>query len=361
MKHLTKQFLERSLEAESFESVDDYEEILLKSIPIIDVRSTSEFAQGALPEAVNLPLLTDEERKRVGIAYKEGGQASAIATGLKLLPKERRDKRVAGWIQFLHDHPNALICCWRGGLRSKVVQSWLRDTGREVPRIVGGSKALRTSCLQMIDAAGQYNYLIVAGRTGTGKTQLLNEIRPSIDLEGLALHRGSAFGGDTASQPPPISFESALAKDLLRFKGAANILVEDESRVIGKLAIPESLFGKMGRSPVVVLQVEKAARIQNIYESYVQRTSELEMLANLEKIRKRLGLERYSEIRASIENAYQTNKYEDHSIWLTLLLQYYYDPMYDYQLARKKDRVVYRGSKSAVKEFLTTKHAFEAQ
>ena len=360
MKHLAKQFLERSIEAETFEAVDNYEEILRNSIPIIDVRSPSEFTQGAVRHAVNLPLLTDEERKLVGIAYKRGGQTSAIATGLELLSNEERDNRIDGWIQFLHEHPDALICCWRGGLRSKIVQTWLRNTGREVPRIVGGSKALRNSCLQLIDAAGQYDYVIVAGRTGTGKTQLVKEIRPSIDLEGLALHRGSAFGGDTAVQPPPISFESALAQDLLRFKQAANILVEDESRVIGKLAIPESLFSKMGRSPVVVLQTEKAVRIQHIYASYVRGTIESEMLANLEKIRRRLGVERYHEIRASLQNAYHTNTYQDHAIWLSQLLQYYYDPMYDYQLARKKERVIFQGSKNAVKEFLTNKLAFES-
>lgn len=361
MKHLANQFLEKTLEAEAFETVGDFQQILLKSIPIIDVRSPLEFAQGAVSSAVNLPLLNDVERKKVGTAFKEGGQPSAIAKGLEILPIEVRDVRVARWVRFLDQHPNALICCWRGGLRSKIVQTWLHETGWQVPRVVGGSKAIRTFCMNTIDAAGQYDYIVLAGRTGSGKTQLLKELRPSIDLEGLAQHRGSAFGGDTASQPPPVNFESALARDLLSLQGTRSILVEDESRVIGKLAIPESLFDKMSISPVVVLEADEAERIHHIYQTYVQGTPEEVMLSNLEKIQKRLGMERYCEIRASIENAYFTRDREDHFSWLTLLLRYYYDPMYDYQLARKKDRLIYSGSKSAVKEFLMTYHKFQTK
>ena len=358
MKHLANQILERTLEVEAFETVDDIRQILLESVPIIDVRSPIEFAHGAVPNAVNLPLLNDDERRQVGLAYKEGGQVSAITKGLEILPKENRDVRVRRWIRFLEQHPNAVICCWRGGLRSKIVQTWLYATGWQVPRIAGGSKAIRTFCMNRIDAAGQHNYVVLAGRTGSGKTQLLEELHPSIDLEGLAHHRGSAFGGDTASQPLPVSFEGALVRDLLRFQHRRSILVEDESRVIGKLAIPEALFKKMGQSPVVVLQEEETGRIQHIYLSYVQGTAEEVMLSNLEKIRKRLGTERYDEIRAAIQNAYNTRDREDHFHWLALLLRYYYDPMYDYQLARKKDRLIFSGSKNAVKEFLLTKYEF---
>ena len=361
MKYSANRFLEKTLEAEALETVDDFQQILLESIPIIDIRSPLEFALGAVPNAVNLPLLNDGERKRVGTAYKEGGQATAIAEGLEILPQEVRDVRVERWVRFLKRHPNALICCWRGGLRSKIVQTWLYETGWQVPRIVGGSKALRTFCLNTIEAAGLHNYVVLAGRTGSGKTQLLEELQPSIDLEDLAHHRGSAFGGDTASQPPPVNFESALARDFLRFQHTRSILVEDESRVIGRLAIPESLFKKMARSPIVVLQADEAERIQHIYRSYVQETSEAVMLSNLEKIRKRLGMERYYEIRASIQDAYSSGDREDHFSWLTLLLRYYYDPMYDYQLDRKKDRLVYSGTKVAVKEFLMTELEFQSK
>lgn len=354
MKPLPKKFPELNLEADCLPTVDDYQQILLNDVPIVDVRSPREFVQGAIPNAVNLPLLTDDERKSVGIAYKVGGQASALSCGLELLPKEKQAKLKAGWIQFLQNHPNALICCWRGGLRSKIVQTWLQEAGWRVPRIEGGSKALRSFCLRAIDAANQYNYVVLAGRTGTGKTQLLEELHPSIDLEGLAHHRGSAFGGDTATQPSPVSFESALASDLLRVQGSAGILIEDESRVIGKLAIPESLFKKMRTSPVVVLQADNTSRLQHIYESYVKGTSEAIMLANLEKIQKRLGLERYQVIRASIQHGYHTSDREDHFAWLSLLMKFYYDPMYDYQLAQKKERVIYRGRKQSVKAFLKT-------
>ena len=358
MKHLANQFLERTLEIEVLETADDIGLILLESIPIIDVRSPLEFAHGAIPSAVNLPLLNDEERRKVGTAYKQGGQESAIAKGLEILPKERREVHIAGWVSFLRQHPNALVCCWRGGLRSQIVQTWLYEAGWLVPRIVGGSKAIRAFCMNTIDAAVQYNYVVLAGRTGSGKTKLLKELQPSIDLEGLAHHRGSAFGGDTAAQPLPVQFESTLAIDLLRFRHTRNILVEDESRVIGKLAIPELFFKRMGQSPVVVLQAEEKERLQHIYLSYVYGTTQEMMLSNLEKIRKRLGMERYLEIRAALKRAYDSGDREDHFSWLSLLLRYYYDPMYDYQLARKKDRVIYSGRKNDVKQFLTSKYEF---
>ena len=360
MKHLQKKYPELNLGAESLPAVDDYQRILLDLIPIMDVRSPREFAQGAIPNAVNLPLLSDDERKEVGTAYREGGQTKAISYGLEVLPKQKQAKLMTGWIQFLQRHPNALICCWRGGLRSKIVQAWLNEAGWTVPRVVGGSKALRSFCLASLDSASRYNYVIVAGRTGAGKTQLIKALQPSIDLEGIAHHRGSAFGGDTAVQPTPVNFESSLAQKLLRVKNSANILVEDESRVIGKLAIPESLFKRMGESPVVVLQADETTRLHHIYESYVQGTSEATMIANLEKIQKRLGLKRHDEIRSSIQKAYQTGDRENHFAWLTLLLKYYYDPMYDYQLTRKKERVIYCGNMSAVTEFLRTEFDFDS-
>lgn len=358
MKHSAKQFRELNIEAESYEGVDDYRQILLNSIPIIDVRAAREFAQGAVPHAVNLPLLTDDERATVGLAYKVEGQKGALAKGLDLLTPKKRIERLNGWIKCLQEHPNALICCWRGGLRSRVVQSWLHDAGWKVPRVVGGSKALRAYCMSVLEAAPRLNYVVVAGRTGSRKTDLINELQPAIDLEGLAVHRGSAFGGDTANQPSPVSFENTLAIELLRSHEAKNILVEDESRVIGKLAIPEPLFKKMGQSPVVVIHAEQSARVCDIYELYVQGTSEMVMLSNLEKIRKRLGNERYFEVQTSLRRAYHSQEVEAHLVWLTLLLRYYYDPMYDYQLKRKEDRVVFQGSKSEVKGFLRTKFGF---
>lgn len=361
MKHSAKQFRELNLEAGTHKSVDDYRQILLNSVPIIDVRSPSEFTQGTVPNAANLPLLTDDEREIVGLAFKAEGQKGALAKGLELLSQKKRIDRVLGWTQFLEEHPSALICCWRGGLRSKVVQSWLQDAGWRVPRIVGGCKALRTYCMSVLNEANRHNYVVVAGRTGSCKTQLINELQPALDLEGLACHRGSAFGGDTANQPPPISFESTLATELLRLQGVENILVEDESRVIGKLAIPESLFRKLGQSPVVVVHAKESARVQYIYESYVLGTSEADMLSNLGKIRKRLGTERFIEVQASLRLAYLSQKIEDHLVWLTSLLRYYYDPMYDYQLELKKERVVFQGSEPEVKRFLTAEWGFAVQ
>ena len=143
--------------------------VIASNTPLIDVRAPVEFAQGSLPGAVNLPLMVDEERHQVGIAYKQQGQQAAIALGERLVSGEIKQARVAAWQAYLAQHPDASIYCFRGGLRSQIAQQWLVDAGIHRPRIEGGWKALRQQLCQRIDEAAQKPMLGVAGLAGCAK------------------------------------------------------------------------------------------------------------------------------------------------------------------------------------------------
>jgi tRNA 2-selenouridine synthase len=342
--------------------VTDTEGVLREGRPLIDLRSPGEFAHGAVPSAVNLPLLTDAERAAVGTTYRHAGQAAAIALGESLVSEEVRRERLASWLRFVDATPGAMLYCWRGGLRSERVQSWLADAGRVVPRIAGGFKALRRTCIEAIErAAAGTPLLVLGGRTGSGKTALLREFEAAIDLEHLANHRGSAFGATLRPQPTPVAFENALAVELLRRSRAPCVLIEDESRTIGHLGLPQSLFAAMQRAPLVVLEVTLAERARRIAQEYVceplaqgvgRDALRERYLAASDRIRRRLGGDRHVVIRAAIDAAFASGSSDAHVDWIALLLEWYYDPMYEYQLERKHARVVFRGAWSDVRDAL---------
>lgn len=342
----------------SLSAVDDYSNILSVARPLIDVRSPAEFRRGSVPAAVNLPLLTDAERDAVGKTYKTDGHDAAVALGHDLVADDAKASRVAAWRAFAVDNPNALISCWRGGLRSQIAQSWLADDGIDLPRVAGGFKALRHCCLDTIQAAGQTRrFVVVGGRTGSGKTRLVQAAQYHVDLEGIANHRGSAFGGFPTPQPSPVTFENALAVAFLRLSPDEPVVVEDESRTIGRLAIPVALYNTLQHAPIVLLEVDDADRVDNIYREYVVDADDPEphLTASLSRIERRLGGVRYRELSALMEIAFRadtSSRRDAHHEWIRRLLEYYYDPMYDYQLAGKQDRVVMRGDPVEVADYL---------
>lgn len=331
---------------------DDYAYLLANEIPIIDVRAPAEFNQGASPTAVNLPILDDSERQEVGIEYKKRGQNAAIARGRELVRGSNRSQKIDSWNQFAAKYPNAVVCCWRGGLRSRIAQQWLAGEGLELYRVSGGSKALRQYCLSVLESSRSRKFVVLAGQTGSGKTKLIQELSPSIDLEKLANHRGSAFGRVSSPQPRPIAFEFALAIQLLRRKLDRPLLVEDESSMIGVLKIPEPFYSAMSSAPLVLLSVPLEQRVALTYESYVANSTKEMLEASLNRIRKRLGGLRFQQIHKAMTNAFCTCEREDHFRWIEMLLKYYYDPMYEYQLNKKQDRVEFQGSVADVRTYL---------
>jgi tRNA 2-selenouridine synthase len=344
--------------------VADHRRVLREGLLLIDLREPSEFALGAFPGAINLPLLTDAERAAVGTRFKQCGQQAAISLGEELVTGEVRRARIDAWRAAVAAHPDALLYCWRGGLRSQIAQEWLHQHGVDVPRIHGGYKALRRTCLNVIEEfCASAQLLVIAGRTGTGKSELLREFQATIDLERLANHRGSAFGAAFSAQPTPIGFENELAIDMLRKQAHRCLLIEDESRTIGRLALPESLVAAMQNVPLVVIEADRKERIRRIYGEYV-----LEPLADgvtmgalrvryldaVDRIRRRLGGLRHAEIRRRVETAFAVDPAQSalHEGWIGALLDGYYDPMYDHQLMAKRNRVVATGDAGTIRAFI---------
>ncbi len=336
--------------------------LLANDIPLIDLRAPVEFARGAFPTSVNLPLLGDTERHEIGLVYRHDGRAAAIARGHELVSGARRAQRIESWVDFAKHHPNCQLYCWRGGLRSQTAQSWLREAGCFVPRVAGGYKSLRRACRDALEniAGDARLWFVLAGRTGSGKTRVIGKLAHAIDLEALARHRGSAFGARAAGQPTPIAFENALAVIALQKAGRALVL-EDESRTIGRLALPGSWYERMAAAPLVLLKAPREARVRNIRSEYVDTpladgTSPAalqgQLAASLDRIRKRLGGDRHRRVGAALVEGFQTGH---HEAWIGLLLEWYYDPMYDFQLASKWERIIFSGEAEAVTEFLERK------
>ena len=335
--------------------------LIKNKIPFIDVRAPSEFILGAVPTSKNLPILSNNERTEVGKMYKENGNEAAIEKGYSLVNGKIKDKRISNWIKFVKRNPQAQMYCARGGQRSKIAQNWLKEIGVDIDIVEGGFKALRNTCIEVLDSASSDNkeWIIIAGKTGSGKTKMIKQISNSIDLEGLANHRGSAFGGFETLQPTPINFENNLAYQYLNIS-SNKVYIEDESKTIGRLVIPKKFFNKMNSSTLVLIQEPIENRIKNIYNEYVSKEIELtdehkvliSLRSKLQKISKRLGGTNYKIVDNLIKDAFQKNDYNIHYEWIKTLLESYCDKMYDYQINQKKDRCIESGTRDEINHFL---------
>jgi tRNA 2-selenouridine synthase len=335
--------------------------LLKQQQPLLDVRAPGEFQLGRLPNSFNAPILSDEERAQVGTTYKQDGHDAAVALGHRLVSGEIREKRVAAWQAYCQANPDALIMCWRGGQRSGLAQQWLGEAGLIREKVPGGFKALRSTCLQVLDTPRK-KWWLLSGRTGSAKTVLIQTLPQSVDLEGLANHRGSAFGRRLTPQPTPVTFENALAVDYLNHS-FESLIVEDESRTIGRIGLPPAWHAQMQQAPIALVEATLEERIEHIHAEYVQDARleyaaaglpETELQTRYEdavlRIKRRLGGMRLTELTHLIQQAFSHQC--DHRDWIRYLLTEYYDPMYDFQLQRKADRVQFRGSRQDVQAFL---------
>ncbi|MEL7044170.1 MAG: tRNA 2-selenouridine(34) synthase MnmH [Pseudomonadota bacterium] len=352
---------------------NDYASLFREDTPLLDTRAPIEFAHGAFPGAVNLPLMTDDERAAVGTCYKERGQAAAMALGNELVSGSLREGRIDDWQRFAEAHPDGYLYCFRGGLRSQMVQLWLAERGVVYPRILGGYKAMRGFLLEQLESCVERAELIlVSGATGTGKTRLIHRLPRALDLEGLARHRGSAFGHLVEEQPSQIDFENSLAISLLRLlaESDAPIYIEDEGRLIGRLALPETLRKRMATAPLLLLEHPVEERVDVVVEDYIvdlgrrfrerfaeegPRRHQQQLLDGLARTRKRLGGERHRDIEAQMIDAFEEQARSGstlgHRLWVHRLLTEYYDPMYDYQLRQRAGLRLFRGSRSAAERY----------
>ncbi len=353
---------------------NDFKYIVLHNIALIDVRAPIEFEKGAFPHAVNLPLMSNEERHIVGIKYKQEGHEEAIKLGHTLVKNETKIFRVKSWTDFMDAHPDAMLYCFRGGERSKISQHWISETDHEIVRFQGGYKAFRTYLMEETEkSVTQFKPYIIGGRTGSGKTLLLNRLENAIDLEALANHRGSSFGRKVISQPTQIAFENALAYDLIQKldKGSTTLVFEDEGEYIGSLYIPKTLAKYLSSAALIILETSTQDRIEITFDEYIVKAQESyrEMYAEdflekwsqsihsaMSRIKRRLGGERYKVLCQIFDEAFNAQKkstsFEKYKEWISYLLVEYYDPMYDYQIEKNKEKIIFRGSAEEIEAFL---------
>jgi tRNA 2-selenouridine synthase len=368
----------------------DYRALLLSDAPMMDVRAPVEFSKGSFPSARNLPLLTDDERHQVGTCYKESGQAAAIELGKSFLSGDAKAARLEKWTEFITTHPDSgYLYCFRGGLRSKSVQQGLQaEIGVRYPLVTGGYKAMRRFLLDELDSsvkAENSKLFLVSGKTGTGKTLVIEQLQHcSVDLEGLAHHRGSTFGQlpDNPDQPSQIDFENEISIKLLKLldAGAADgqtpqVFVEDEGNRIGCLDLPKVLYDRMkANDGIVVIEAGIEERVDVLMEAYGvvllqyfvdlygdERGPELHqsfLLDSLRRIRNRLGKVKHDEIvrlvTVAFEESNATGDVSLHRLWVAAVLEQYYDPMYEFHMAKRKDRVLFRGDRDEVIDWVMT-------
>ncbi|HEX8590426.1 tRNA 2-selenouridine(34) synthase MnmH [Pseudomonas sp.] len=354
----------------------DLREIFLHDVPMMDVRAPVEFTKGAFPGVINLPLMNDVERQKVGTRYKEDGQQAAIELGHRLVSGELKEARLEAWAAFARRHPEGLLYCFRGGLRSQITQQWLKsEAGIEYPRVIGGYKAMRSFLIEVTDqAVAQCDFVLVGGLTGSGKTEVLQQIDNGLDLEGHANHRGSSFGKHATPQPGQIDFENRLAVDILKKRARQHdqFVVEDEGRIVGSRAVPLELFRAMQEAPLVWLEDSFDSRVERILKDYVTdlcaefvavQGVEMGFAAYAERLKqslasivRRLGGERYQRLAAIMDGALaeqgRSGAVDLHRGWISGMLSEYYDPMYAFQRDSKNARVEFAGDQGAVVEYL---------
>lgn len=354
----------------------NYRDIFLNDRPMMDARAPVEFAKGAFPHTVNLPLMTDIERQRVGTCYKQHGQQAAIELGHQLVSGATKAERIEAWAAFARANPQGYLYCFRGGLRSQIVQQWLKsEAGIDYPRVSGGYKALRTFLVETTQqAVEQCDFVLVGGLTGTGKTDVVAKLANSLDLEGHANHRGSSFGKRATPQPAQIDFENRLAIDILKKRAAGHeqFVLEDEGRIVGSCSLPLELYQGMQRFPMVWLEDAFEDRVERILRDYVvnlcaefidahgdeegfPRFAE-RLRQSLDNILKRLGGERHQRMAALMDQALAEQRASGavdlHRGWIEGLLREYYDPMYAYQRENKASRIEFAGEQEALLEYL---------
>jgi tRNA 2-selenouridine synthase len=300
---------------------------LSASFPVIDVRAPTEFDQGHIPGAKNIPLFDDAERKEVGTTYKQVNKEAAMYLGLKFAGKKlvelaKEGEKKAG------RHKTLLVHCWRGGMRSRSMV-WLFETlGLTCYLLEGGYKSYRRYVHEVLDRPVKLN--VVGGRTGSGKTDILHELERKgeqvVDLEGIAHHKGSAFGSlGEEEQPSTEQFENMLCQTFLRLDPDRLIWIEDESRNIGKCVLPGALYARMRESKIIFLDIARELRAQHLVGHYASYEAE-SLKSCILKIQKKLGGDRAREALDAIERKdfYQT----------AMITLHYYDKAYMHSLSK---------------------------
>jgi tRNA 2-selenouridine synthase len=297
---------------------------------IIDVRSESEFAEDHLPGAINLPVLNNEERAKVGTIYKQVSPFEARKVGAAIVAKNIA-VHLDSYFASKEKNYHPLVYCWRGGQRSNSIALVLNQIGWQVTVLEGGYKTYRTYVRQQLEQlAEKFTYQILSGFTGSGKTHILRQLAKRgfqvLDLESLANHRGSLLGqeweGKLSSQPSQKGFESLLLQAFQGFDDTKTVWVEAESNKIGQIYLPPSLWQKMKQANCVEVELPMVARIEWLLQEYPHLVTHPDILKRkLQHLKSRYGREKIEEWDCLID----AGKWED---LVGDLLLYHYDPAY---------------------------------
>ncbi len=313
----------------SMNSRINVEEVLNASgIQLIDVRSEGEFAEDALPGALNLPLLDNVQRAAVGKTYKEQGVAAAKRLGMHLVAPKLPE--LIEKMMDLGSRQQLVLYCWRGGLRSKYLVDQLHFMGVPARQLIGGYKSYRRFVNSSLEQPLTQEIVVLHGLTGVGKTEVIEQLvtsgLPVIDLEALAENRGSAFGGVGMGQPPSQKkFDSRLYREMCRYADYPYLVVECESRRVGSVLLPQTLVAAMKLGKHILLYDTLPNRIARIKKIYTDGTdcnlTQLEMAVG--NLKERLGGQKVAELQAKI----RTGNFDE---TVEFLLVNYYDPLYRY-------------------------------
>ncbi len=297
------------------------ENIFALDYPIIDVRSPGEFKKGHIPGAINIPLFTNDERAHIGTVYKQQSKDAAIDLGYKYV-NPKLDDFINSSLRIA-PAKNVIIHCWRGGMRSRSFAKHLSDNGfNDVRIIIGGYKSYRNQVLNQLGRETPIK--VLGGFTGSGKTYILKELQKLgeqiIDLEGLANHKGSAFGSIGEKEQPSVEqFENDLYEQWQKLDLTKPVWVEDESHNIGAVRIPMPFYRQIRSSRLFFIDIPKNERAKHLVSEYAN-CDDVELANSLERISKRIGGLNWKN---SVELLKQ-NKY--HEVALTVLQ--YYDKAY---------------------------------
>jgi tRNA 2-selenouridine synthase len=303
-----------------------------KDYLFIDVRSPSEFKKGHIPGAYNIPLFSDQLRALVGAIYVQEGKEKAVHFALERVSPQFSSFAQEAQGLYQKSKKTLVVYCARGGMRSGAL-TWLFTLfNLPVIQLERGYKAYRNWAMSQFSLTRQVNLL--SGKTGAGKTECLlrwlKQGRQIIDLEGLADHKGSVFGGDKDTQATQQQFENDLAWQWAQLDSKKEVWLESESRKIGAVIIPEPIWLQMKHAPVYVLECSQEERLDRIMREYGVLPLEF-LLRALAEIKDHLGSERYFQVKILMDNG------EIKEAFIILLA--YYDKKYDHSLQKKGDFV----------------------
>lgn len=306
---------------------------LAENYLIVDVRTPAEFAHGHIPGAVNIPLFTDDERARVGRIYKKKGETEAVLEGLDFVGPKMKLLLKLG-MDAAGNKKKLLVYCWRGGRRSASMAWLFSQGGIECLLLEGGYKSYRSFVFEHI--AKKRNIIIVGGMTGSGKTEILKHIalegEQVIDLEGLANHRGSAFGAiGMPEQPSTEHFANLLFDELRKMDKRQRLYLEDESLNIGSVFMPEDFYQRIREARVIAVMCDVKTRMPRLLGEYGKMPATL-LEDSINRIRKRLGGKEADEALQSVREGNMARAIE--------IVLYYYDKAYTFGLGKRDQNQV---------------------